>query len=153
MRAFKRVTHLNAGKTVALVGSSGSGKSTVVGLIERFYDPAAGAVLLDGRDLRTLRLRWLRQQVGLVSQEPTLFATTILENILQGRPGVLRHESYDKGIATSHHTHGAALPEPPVGEPCLFGRPVPRRGVTRGCGRRRRRRQRTRLHLSAACWL
>ena len=57
---------VGAGKTVALVGESGSGKSTVVGLIERFYDPAAGAVLLDGRDVRTLRLRWLRQQVRLL---------------------------------------------------------------------------------------
>ncbi len=54
-----------AGKTVALVGSSGSGKSTVVGLIERFYDPAAGSVLLDGIDIRTLKLSWLRNQVRL----------------------------------------------------------------------------------------
>jgi len=53
-----------AGKTVALVGSSGSGKSTVVGLIERYYDPAAGCVTLDGLDLRTLNIQWLRQQVG-----------------------------------------------------------------------------------------
>jgi ATP-binding cassette, subfamily B (MDR/TAP), member 1 len=53
---------------VALVGSSGSGKSTVVQLIERFYDPAAGCVLLDGVDIRSLKLRWLRSQVGLVSQ-------------------------------------------------------------------------------------
>jgi ABC-type bacteriocin/lantibiotic exporter with double-glycine peptidase domain len=57
---------VGAGKTVALVGESGSGKSTVVGLIERFYDPAAGAVLLDGRDIRTLNVRWLRQQVRLL---------------------------------------------------------------------------------------
>ncbi|KAK3124161.1 hypothetical protein QOZ80_8AG0641320 [Eleusine coracana subsp. coracana] len=74
-----------AGKTIALVGSSGSGKSTVVSLIERFYDPNAGQILLDGHDLRTLNLRWLRQQIGLVSQEPTLFATTIKENLLLGR--------------------------------------------------------------------
>lgn len=74
-----------AGKTIALVGSSGSGKSTVVSLIERFYDPSAGQILLDGHDLRTLDLRWLRQQMGLVSQEPTLFATTIKENLLLGR--------------------------------------------------------------------
>ncbi len=53
-----------AGKTVALVGSSGSGKSTVVGLIERFYDPLEGSVVLDGRDIRTLKLKWLRNQVG-----------------------------------------------------------------------------------------
>lgn len=53
-----------AGTTVALVGSSGSGKSTVVGLIERFYDPLAGRVLLDGRDIRSLELHWLRSQVS-----------------------------------------------------------------------------------------
>ncbi|PSS23698.1 ABC transporter B family member 1 like [Actinidia chinensis var. chinensis] len=74
-----------AGKTIALVGSSGSGKSTVVSLIERFYDPTSGQVLLDGHDIKTLKLRWLRQQIGLVSQEPALFATTIKENILLGR--------------------------------------------------------------------
>ncbi|KAL8094782.1 hypothetical protein AgCh_036337 [Apium graveolens] len=75
-----------SGKTIALVGSSGSGKSTVVSLIERFYDPTSGQVLLDGNDIKTLKLRWLRQQIGLVSQEPALFATTIKENILLGRP-------------------------------------------------------------------
>ncbi|CAD6265116.1 unnamed protein product [Miscanthus lutarioriparius] len=74
-----------AGKTIALVGSSGSGKSTVVSLIERFYDPSAGQILLDGHELKSLKLRWLRQQIGLVSQEPTLFATSIKENLLLGR--------------------------------------------------------------------
>ncbi|KIY96634.1 ATP-binding cassette, subfamily B(MDR/TAP), member 1 [Monoraphidium neglectum] len=78
-----------AGKTVALVGSSGSGKSTVVGLIERYYDPAAGRVTLDGVDLRSLNLGWLRQQVGLVSQEPTLFMTSVFENIAIGKQGEL----------------------------------------------------------------
>ncbi|KAL0344661.1 UNVERIFIED_CONTAM: ABC transporter B family member 1 [Sesamum radiatum] len=57
-----------AGKTIALVGSSGSGKSTVVSLIERFYDPPSGQVLLDGHDIKTLKLRWLRQQIGLVGE-------------------------------------------------------------------------------------
>ncbi|GAB2264092.1 hypothetical protein Droror1_Dr00026226 [Drosera rotundifolia] len=75
-----------AGKTIALVGSSGSGKSTVVSLIERFYDPTSGQVMVDGHDTKTLKLRWLREQMGLVSQEPALFATTIKENILLGRP-------------------------------------------------------------------
>ncbi|CAI5469718.1 unnamed protein product [Closterium sp. Yama58-4] len=66
-----------AGTTVALVGPSGSGKSTVVALIQRFYDPTAGAVSLDGTDLRQLSLTWLRSQLGLVSQEPSLFATRV----------------------------------------------------------------------------
>ncbi|RWA09868.1 hypothetical protein EKO27_g5231 [Xylaria grammica] len=73
-----------AGKTTALVGASGSGKSTIVGLVERFYDPVAGQVLLDGHDISTLNLRWLRQQISLVSQEPTLFGTTIFHNIRYG---------------------------------------------------------------------
>ena len=76
-----------AGKTTALVGASGSGKSTIVGLVERFYDPVGGEVLLDGTSIQDLNLRWLRQQVSLVSQEPTLFATTIFENIRHGLIG------------------------------------------------------------------
>ncbi|KAK2834902.1 multidrug-resistance transporter mdr2 [Arthroderma sp. PD_2] len=75
------------GKTTALVGPSGSGKSTVVGLLERFYNPVTGTVLLDGHDIKTLNLRWLRQQISLVSQEPTLFGTTIFENIRLGLVG------------------------------------------------------------------
>ncbi|KAL2002600.1 hypothetical protein VTN02DRAFT_6410 [Thermoascus thermophilus] len=76
-----------AGKTTALVGPSGSGKSTVVGMVERFYIPVGGTVFLDGHDIQTLNLRWLRQQISLVSQEPTLFATTIYQNIKYGLIG------------------------------------------------------------------
>ncbi|OAX42868.1 P-loop containing nucleoside triphosphate hydrolase protein [Rhizopogon vinicolor AM-OR11-026] len=76
-----------AGKTAALVGASGSGKSTIVSLIERFYDPLSGAVKLDGVDLRELNIKWLRSQIGLVSQEPTLFATTIAGNVAHGLIG------------------------------------------------------------------
>ncbi|KAF8585704.1 P-loop containing nucleoside triphosphate hydrolase protein [Ramaria rubella] len=76
-----------AGKTAALVGASGSGKSTIVSLVERFYDPLLGTVRLDGRDIRDLNLKWLRSQIGLVSQEPTLFATTIENNVAHGLIG------------------------------------------------------------------
>ncbi|EAQ91288.1 hypothetical protein CHGG_03223 [Chaetomium globosum CBS 148.51] len=76
-----------AGKTTALVGASGSGKSTIIGLVERFYSPLEGAVYLDDVDISTLNLRWLRQQIALVSQEPTLFGTTIYENIRHGLIG------------------------------------------------------------------
>jgi ATP-binding cassette subfamily B (MDR/TAP) protein 1 len=76
-----------AGKTTALVGASGSGKSTIVGLVERFYSPVGGAIYLDDVDISTLNLRWLRQQVALVSQEPTLFSTTIYDNIKHGLIG------------------------------------------------------------------
>ncbi|XP_066320026.1 putative multidrug resistance protein [Miscanthus floridulus] len=79
---FKNVEFCYPSRTVALVGGSGSGKSTVIALLERFYDPAAGEVTLDGVDIRRLRLKWLRAQMGLVSQEPALFATSIRENIL-----------------------------------------------------------------------
>ncbi|RLN55788.1 hypothetical protein BBJ29_005938 [Phytophthora kernoviae] len=80
------------GQTVALVGASGSGKSTAISLLERFYDPASGAVTLDGADLKDLNLQWLRQNVSLVSQEPVLFAGTIAENIDLGKPGSTREE-------------------------------------------------------------
>ena len=76
---------IRAGQCVALVGESGCGKSTVISLIERFYDPVAGAVFLDGTNIKDLNLRWLRRHVGLVSQEPALFATTIKENVLYGK--------------------------------------------------------------------
>ena len=75
------------GKTTALVGTSGSGKSTIIGLVERFYDPVGGEILLDGHNVQDLNLRWLRQQIALVSQEPTLFGTTIEENIRHGLIG------------------------------------------------------------------
>jgi ATP-binding cassette subfamily B (MDR/TAP) protein 1 len=73
-----------AGKTAALVGASGSGKSTIISLLERFYDLNAGVVKLDGVNIKDLNLKWLRSQIGLVSQEPTLFATTIKENVAHG---------------------------------------------------------------------
>ncbi|KLO15998.1 P-loop containing nucleoside triphosphate hydrolase protein [Schizopora paradoxa] len=76
-----------AGKTAALVGASGSGKSTIVSLVERFYDPLKGRVTLDGVDVRDLNLKWLRTQIGLVSQEPILFATTIQGNVEHGLIG------------------------------------------------------------------
>ncbi|XP_059026990.1 phosphatidylcholine translocator ABCB4 isoform X5 [Mustela lutreola] len=72
------------GQTLALVGSSGCGKSTVVQLLERFYDPVAGAVLLDGQEAKKLNVQWLRAHLGIVSQEPILFDCSIAENIAYG---------------------------------------------------------------------
>jgi ATP-binding cassette subfamily B (MDR/TAP) protein 1 len=80
------------GTTVALVGESGSGKSTVISLVERFYDPQSGEVLLDGVNLKELNLSWIRQKIGLVSQEPILFTTTIGENIGYGKRGASEEE-------------------------------------------------------------
>lgn len=76
-----------AGKMVALVGASGGGKSTIVGLLERFYTPIRGEILIDGVSIDKLNLRWLRQQIGYVQQEPTLFADTIFENVAYGLIG------------------------------------------------------------------
>ncbi|CAG9987982.1 unnamed protein product [Clonostachys byssicola] len=84
-----------AGKVTALVGASGCGKSTIVGIVERFYEPVEGKVFLDGHDLSTLNIRWLRQQMALVGQEPTLFAATISENIKFGLIGT-EHEDSDE---------------------------------------------------------
>ncbi|OVA00084.1 ABC transporter [Macleaya cordata] len=77
--------HVPSGITAALVGQSGSGKSTVINIIERFYDPNAGEVFIDGINLEELQLKWVRERIiGLVSQEPSLFATTIKKNITYG---------------------------------------------------------------------
>ena len=83
------------GETLALVGSSGSGKSTIVSLIERFYSPNIGVITLDGEDIRSLDLKWFRSQIGYVQQEPVLFNTTIAENI---RYGVLFRDISDEEI-------------------------------------------------------
>ncbi|EPS73347.1 hypothetical protein M569_01408, partial [Genlisea aurea] len=78
---------IRSGKTVALVGESGSGKSTVISLLQRFYDPDSGVITIDGIDIQKLQLKWLRQQMGLVSQEPILFNESIRDNIAYGKEG------------------------------------------------------------------
>ncbi|GAA5960034.1 hypothetical protein JCM3765_006142 [Sporobolomyces pararoseus] len=108
------------GKMTALVGGSGSGKSTIIGLIERFYDPVAGSIKLDGVEVKDLNVAWLRHQIGLVSQEPTLFATTVAGNIEHGLIGSrFEHESAEErrrrviDAATQANAHGfiEALPQ------------------------------------------
>ena len=79
---------VSAGQTVALVGTSGCGKSTCIQLIQRFYDPCKGVIELDDRPLSDYNIKWLRSQIGVVSQEPVLFATTIADNIRYGHRGV-----------------------------------------------------------------
>ncbi|KAI8003263.1 ABC transporter B family member 11 [Camellia lanceoleosa] len=80
------------GTTVALVGQSGSGKSTVINLVERFYDPQAGEVLIDGINVKEFQLRWIRGKIGLVSQEPVLFTSSIRDNIAYGKDGATIEE-------------------------------------------------------------
>jgi ATP-binding cassette subfamily B (MDR/TAP) protein 1 len=103
--------HVPAGRSVALVGASGSGKSTVIALLERFYDPSAGEVTLDGVDIRRLRLKWLRAQMGLVSQEPALFATSIRENILFGKEDATEEEIVAAAMAADAHNFISTLPQ------------------------------------------
>ncbi|KAF6085255.1 ATP binding cassette subfamily B member 1 [Phyllostomus discolor] len=83
---------VQSGQTVALVGNSGCGKSTTVQLMQRLYDPTEGVVTIDGQDIRTINVRYLREIIGVVSQEPVLFATTIAENIRYGREDVTMDE-------------------------------------------------------------
>lgn len=77
--------HVKAGMKIALVGESGCGKSTVMQLIERFYDADQGQVTIDGIDVRDMSLEYLRENIGYVGQEPVLFATSIRENLLYGK--------------------------------------------------------------------
>ncbi|WJZ96669.1 hypothetical protein VitviT2T_015330 [Vitis vinifera] len=84
--------HIPSRTTAALVGQSGSGKSTVISLLERFYDPEAGEVLIDGVNLKKLNIRSIREKIGLVSQEPILFAGTIKENISYGKKDATNEE-------------------------------------------------------------
>ncbi|TVU35434.1 hypothetical protein EJB05_17323 [Eragrostis curvula] len=109
-----------ARKTVALVGESGSGKSTIIALLERFYDPDSGTISLDGVELNKLKLSWLRDQMGLVSQEPVLFSDTIHANIAYGKQGeVTEEEIITAAKAANAHEFISSLPQgysTPVGE-------------------------------------
>ena len=103
------------GQTIALVhvGPSGCGKSTVVSLIERFYDPLKGGVLLDDVDIQELNIRWLRTQLGIVSQEPILFDTSISDNIRYGanHREVSDEEIIDSAKAANIHDFMQSLPQ------------------------------------------
>ncbi|KAF5769852.1 putative Type I protein exporter [Helianthus annuus] len=100
-----------AGKTVALVGGSGSGKSTVIALLQRFYDPQGGEICVDGVRIDKLQLKWLRSQMGLVSQEPALFDTTIKENILFGKEDATMEEVTEAAKASNAHNFISQLPQ------------------------------------------
>ncbi|CAK8671951.1 unnamed protein product [Clavelina lepadiformis] len=104
-----RIT-FKAGETTAIVGPSGMGKSTILQLVQRFYDPDKGVVTLDGHDLRTLNTQWLRKMIGIVQQEPSLFATTIAENIRFGREGVTDEEIIQAAKAANAYNFIMDLP-------------------------------------------
>jgi ATP-binding cassette subfamily B protein len=103
--------HVAAHETVALVGETGAGKSTVLKLIARFYDPDSGAVTLDGHDLRTLSLHDFRSRLGYVPQESFLFTGTVRDNIAYGRPGATDAEVEAAARAVGAHDLVASLPD------------------------------------------
>jgi len=118
-----------AGQTVALVGETGAGKSTIARLIARFYDPTEGAVRLDGVDLREVSTRDLRRAVVMVTQESYLFSGSVADNIGFGRPSASREEVEAAAVAVGAHGFIAALPEG-------YDTEVRRRGVRLSSGQR-----------------
>ena len=111
--------HIPAGTRVGIVGRTGAGKTTLVNLITRFQDPTGGTLLLDGHDLRDIKLDDLRRQFAIVLQEPVLFSTSIGENIAYGRPDATPAEIEAAAQAADAHDFIAAMPEgytTPVGE-------------------------------------
>lgn len=111
--------HVKAGETVAFVGMSGGGKSTIISLIPRFYDVTSGQVLIDGKDVRDVTIESLRQQVGIVLQDNILFSDSVKSNILMGKPGATDEEVMEAAQAANAHDFIMELPggyETKVGE-------------------------------------
>ncbi|GJQ78971.1 hypothetical protein Trydic_g133 [Trypoxylus dichotomus] len=101
---------VRGGETVAIVGNSGCGKSTCVQLIQRFYDPVSGEITLDGENLKNLDLTWLRENIGVVSQEPVLFGASIADNIRYGKEGASQEEIERAAKKANAHTFITSLP-------------------------------------------
>lgn len=119
------------GQVVALLGATGSGKSTVMNLVSRFYDPTNGRILVDGHDLRQIKVKSLRSQIGVVLQETTLFATTVRENIAFGRPAASEAEIMAAAQAAQAHEFITACPQG-------YDTYVGERGVTLSGGQKQR---------------
>ncbi|MEJ1283891.1 hypothetical protein NN561_014869 [Cricetulus griseus] len=124
---------IEKGKTVAFVGSSGCGKSTCVQLLQRFYDPVKGQVLLDGVDIKELNVQWLRSQTAIVSQEPVLFNCSIAENIAYGDSGGMVPLEEIKEVADAADVHGFI-----EGLPGKYNTQVGLRGVQLSGGQKQR---------------
>ena len=119
------------GQVIALLGPTGSGKSSIVSLVPRFYDPMRGRITVDGHDLRQVTIASLRNQIGIVLQESTLFATTLRENIAFGRPQASLQEITSAAQAAQIHDFIAGLPQG-------YDTPVGERGVTLSGGQKQR---------------
>ena len=100
-----------AGKSIALVGPSGSGKTTICSLLPRFYDVTGGRITIDGKDVRTLTLKSLRSQIGMVQQDVYLFSGTIRENIAYGKPGASAEEIMEAARRANIHEFISELPD------------------------------------------
>jgi len=119
------------GQTVALLGATGSGKTTIINLIPRFYDPTEGRVLIDGYDIRDVTLQSLRSQIGIVLQETTLFSGTIRENIAFGKPEATMDEIIAAAKAAAAHDFIMSFPQG-------YDTPVGERGATLSGGQKQR---------------
>ena len=120
-----------SGQTVALLGATGSGKSTIINLIPRFYDPSEGVISIDGQDIRNVKIESLRRQIGIVLQETTLFTGTIRENIAFGRPDAPQDEIEDAARAAAAHEFILEFPNG-------YDTEVGERGVTLSGGQKQR---------------
>jgi len=122
---------VDPGQTVALLGATGSGKTSIINLLPRFYDPSAGRITIDGYDLRTVTIESLRSQIGIVLQETTLFSGTIRENIAFGRPDASQEEIEAAAQAAAAHDFIVSFPEG-------YDTPVGERGATLSGGQKQR---------------
>ncbi len=102
---------IQPGEVVAFVGPSGAGKSTLVNLVPRFYDVTSGQILVDGQDIAQVKVKSLRNAIGMVLQDNILFTGTIKDNILYGRPGATDEEIVEAAIAANAHHFIEALPD------------------------------------------